>query len=139
VAVARYLADTSATARLHQPAVGARLAPLMEAGLVATCSLVDLELGFSTRTKREYVELRRERAGFERLDIDQQDWDRAHDVQAALADAGRTRAVGIADLVLAAVAERHRVTLLHYDHDFDHIARVTGQPMEWIAPPGSVP
>jgi predicted nucleic acid-binding protein len=139
VAVARYLADTSATVRLHQPAVRARLGPLIEAGLVATCSLVDLELGFSTRTKREYAELRSERAGFERLDMDQADWDRAHDVQAALAAAGRTRAAGIADLVLAAVAERHRVTVLHYDRDFDYIAQVTQQPIEWIVPPGSVP
>ncbi|MDX6200318.1 MAG: hypothetical protein QOJ79_3469 [Actinomycetota bacterium] len=138
MAVARYLADKSATARLHQPAVQARLAPLVEAGLVATCSLVDLELGFSTRNRKEYDELRRERAGFERLDIDQADWDRAYDVQSQLAGTGRTRAVGIADLVLAAVAERHRVTLLHYDRDFAFIADTTSQPTEWVVPSGSV-
>ena len=128
MAVARFLADKSATARLHQPAVRARLEPLVEAGLVATCSLIDLELGFSTRTKREYDELRRERLGFERLDIEQADWDRAYGVQAELATTGRTRAVGIADLVLAAVAERHRVTLLHYDRDFELVVLDNASP-----------
>jgi predicted nucleic acid-binding protein len=139
VAVARYLADKSATARLHHSAVQQRLAPLIEAGLVATCTLIDLEIGFSSRTKREFNALLRERAGFERLDIEQVDWSRAQEVQAGLAAQGRTRSVGIADLVLAAVAERHRVTLLHYDRDFDVIADVTDQPTEWVVPAGSVP
>ena len=68
-----------------------------------------------------------------------EDWQRALQVQAALADAGRWRAVGLADLVTAAVAERHRVTVLHYDGDFDSVAAVTGQATEWVVPAGSVP
>ncbi len=139
MAVARYLADKSAIARLHHPTVHAQLAPLLRAGLVATCTLVDLEILFSTRTSTEYVEVREERHAFERLDMEQVDWDRAADVQAALATQGHTRAVGIPDLLLAAVAERHRVTVLHYDRDFDVIAAVTGQATQWIAPAGSVP
>ena len=31
---------------------------------------------------------------------------------------------------------RHDVTVLHYDHDFDLIADVTGQRVEWIVPRG---
>jgi predicted nucleic acid-binding protein len=138
VAVARYLADNSAIARMQLPAVNQRLGELIEQGLVASCTLVDLEVLFSTRTHGEYVDVRRKRAGFEQLDIEQVDWDRARDVQAELARTGRTRAVGIPDLLLAATAERHRVTLLHYDRDFDVIAGVTEQPTEWIVPPGSV-
>ena len=139
MAVARYLADKSALARLHLPIVQARLLPLVESGLVATCTLVDLEILFSTRTKTEYAEVRAERRGFEQLDIEQTDWDRAADVQALLAAQGRTRAAGIPDLLLAAVAERHRVILLHYDHDFDVVAAVTAQPAEWVVRRGSVP
>jgi predicted nucleic acid-binding protein len=139
VAVATYLADKSAIARSHLLAVHERLGPLIAKGLVASCTLIDLEVLFSTRTKREYDEVRRRRAGLEQLDMEQVDWDRAGQVQAELARTGRTRAVGIPDLLLAATAERHRVSLLHYDHDFDVIAGVTGQPTEWVVPAGSVP
>jgi hypothetical protein len=36
------------------------------------------------------------------------------------------------------VAEDAGLTVLHYDADFDHIAAVTGQPVEWIVAQGSV-
>jgi len=139
VAVADYLADKSAYARLHRPAVYERLAPLMELGLVATCTLIDLEILFSTRTASEYQQVLSERAGLERLEAEQADWDRAQQVQAALAGVGLLRAVSLPDLLIAAVAERHRVTLLHYDGDFDHIREITGQNMDWIRPAGSIP
>lgn len=139
MAVARYLADTSAYARFRNPAVARVLEPLLDAGLVATCSPVDLELLYSTRTADEHEQVRRERRGFEQLDTEQVDWDRAAQVQSVLASQGRTRAVGIADLLVAAVAERHRVAVLHYDRDFDTIASVTGQGVQWVTPPGSVP
>ena len=61
-------------------------------------------------------------------------------VNAALAEhRGQMRAVGLPDLLVAAVAERHRVTVLHYDKAFDLIAAVTGQPTTWVVAPGSVP
>jgi predicted nucleic acid-binding protein len=42
------------------------------------------------------------------------------------------------DLLIAAAAESAGVPVLHYDRDFEAIAAVTGQPMRWIAPMGSV-
>lgn len=139
MAVASYLADTSAYARLHHPLVRQRLSPLIRRGLVATCSVIDLELLFSSRGPTEYEDLLVERRGYELLDTEQVDWDRAGEVQRHLAATSQHRSVGLPDLVLAAVAERHRVTLLHYDGDFDRVAAVTGQPVEWVAAPGSVP
>jgi hypothetical protein len=56
-----------------------------------------------------------------------------------LARRGQHRAAGLPDLLLAAIAERHSVTLLHYDADFDVVAAITGQPTQWVAPRGSVP
>jgi hypothetical protein len=35
-------------------------------------------------------------------------------------------------------AEAHGLALVHYDVDFDAIAGVTGQPMRWLAPRGSL-
>ena len=44
----------------------------------------------------------------------------------------------IADLVIAAAAEAAGATVLHYDADFDRVAKLTGQPVKWIAPRGSL-
>jgi predicted nucleic acid-binding protein len=60
------------------------------------------------------------------------------DVQAMLARKSQHRGVGPGDLLIAACAEVHGATVLHYDRDFDVIAEVTGQPSLWVAPPGSV-
>jgi predicted nucleic acid-binding protein len=139
-AVARHLADTSALARLHRPAVAAVLGPLIEAGLVATCGVVEFELGWATRTGAEFDEVRADREeGYEWLATRDEDWHRALDVQAVLWRTGRVRAVGFPDLLIAAVAERELVTLLHYDSDYDLIAEVTSQPMQWVVPRGTVP
>jgi predicted nucleic acid-binding protein len=139
VAVARFLADKSALARLNHPAVASFLEPLLENGLVASCPLVDLELLYSCRSASEYDTVLEERRGFENLDVEPADWSRAMEVQRLLAHRSQLRAVGIADLLLAALAERQRVTLLHYDRDFDVVAAVTDQPMRWVVPAGSVP
>jgi predicted nucleic acid-binding protein len=42
------------------------------------------------------------------------------------------------DLLIAAIAKIHGAVVLHYDRHFDAIARVTGQPMEWLARRGSL-
>ena len=68
----------------------------------------------------------------------QADFDRAAEVMLLLADRGHHRAVGAADLVLAAVAERAELTILHYDRDFEHVASITGQLVEAAAPLGSL-
>lgn len=139
-AVANYLADTSALARLRHQTVAAVLGPLIEAGLVATCGVIEFELGWAARTAAEFDQLRADRdAGYEWLAIHDEDWRRALDVQAALWRGGQIRAVGFPDLLVSAVAERERVTLLHYDRDFDLIAGITGQAMQWIVPRGTVP
>ena len=41
--------------------------------------------------------------------------------------------------MIAATAEVHNATVVHYDHDFDTIAAITRQRVEWIVPAGSVP
>lgn len=64
---------------------------------------------------------------------------RARQVQRELAQRGQHRGPGVPDLLVAATAEVHGAVVVHYDHDFDIIAAVTDQPVEWIVPPGTVP
>lgn len=138
-AVAQFLADTSAIARYPCGDVAARLDPLVIAGQVATCTLVDLQLLYSTRGQAEYAKLAAiRRACFPRLATEDTDLLRAAQLQAVLAARSQHR-IAWPDLVIAAVAERHDVTLLHYDADYDLIADITGQRIEWVVPKGSLP
>jgi predicted nucleic acid-binding protein len=64
-------------------------------------------------------------------------FERAIEVQGLLAARGQHR-LPIPDLIIAAAAEAARMTVLHYDADFDTIASVTRQETEWVAPQGSL-
>ena len=90
------------------------------------------------RSPADYDAYRAERELlYERLPLEQPVFDRAIDVQQRLSERAEHRAVPLADLVIAAAAELHGLTVLHYDADFDRIAKVTGQQVEWIVPRGS--
>lgn len=65
-------------------------------------------------------------------------YERAAEIQAALTERGAHRSAGAVDLLIAATAEDQGLTLLHYDRDLDQIGAVTGQPLRWLAPPGSI-
>lgn len=134
-----YLGDTSAVARLAQPAVAARLVPLIESGLVARCTPTDLEAGFSSTSPKAHVRMREARSSWPLIPMDQAILDRAVEVQDRLATRSRQRGAKIADLLIAAAAEASGLVVLHYDHDFDLIADITRQPTEWIVAAGSVP
>jgi predicted nucleic acid-binding protein len=139
-AIASHLADTSALARLRHRPVAAVLGRMIEAGLVATRGVIEFELDWATRSSKDLDELRADRdAGYEWLPTHDEDWRRALDVQARLWRGGQVRAVGFPGLLIAAVAERERVTVLHYDSDYELIAQVTGQPVAWVVPRGTVP
>lgn len=134
-----YLIDNSAIARANKPPVVAALRPKFSQGLIAICSITALEQLFSVRSGTEHRERRADIAlRYVSLSIDQSVLDRAVEVQGLLADRGQHRAASIADLVVAAAAERAEFTVLHYDADFDLIAAVTDQPVEWVVPRGSV-
>ena len=132
-----YLADKSALARMPNAAVRARLEPLLVDGLVATCGIIDLEIGFSAQTAPVHRDVRRERRSLPRARIDGGVLDRALEVQGLLAERGQHR-LPIPDLIIAAAAESAGLTVLHDDVDFERIADITGQAHDWVVPRGSV-
>lgn len=132
-----HLADKSALARGATRAIAEVLEPLLLDGRIATCSLVDLELLYSARGAREFRALLAERGGFHRVAMLQADFDRAIEVMGLLAEGGRHR-IALPDLLIAAAAERSALAVLHYDADFDRIAAVTHQRMQWVVPRGSL-
>lgn len=133
-----YLVDKSALARMPHAEVRARLEPIIEAGEAATCAIVDLEVLYSTRNQTEHARVRaRRELAYRWVELTEAIFERAICVQGLLAGRGRHR-LPIPDLIIAAAAESAGLTVLHYDADFDAIAAVTGQTMEWVAPRGSL-
>jgi len=136
--VSTYLADTSALARLGVGPVGERLTPLILAGDVATCGVIDLEVGVTARNKPNHDELCVGQASMPRAPLTDASFARALHVQGLLAESAQHRGVSIPDLLVAAAAEAAGLVVLHYDADYELIAAVTGQTVEWIVPRGSV-
>ena len=133
-----YPIDKSALARIQHPVVHERLAPIIESGTAATCSIVDLEVLYSTRNRDEHARVRARRGfAYRKIELTEAIFNRAIDVQGLLAGRGR-HLLPIPDFIVAAAAESARMTVLHYDADFDAIAAVTGQDSEWVAPRGSL-
>ncbi len=137
MAVARYLADTSVWARLTHPAVRYGVAPRADRGLIGTCPVIDVEILYSARTSGEHDHFRSQRAAFEYFPLNDEIAQRAIEVQGLLAMRSRHRSVSIPDLLIAATAERYSLTVLHYDGDYERIAQLTGQPVEWVVPAGA--
>ena len=137
MAVAGHLVDKSAWARLTKPTVAQVVLPLLSAGRLAMCGMTELEVLYSVRSAEEHCRVRLELRGLERFTTPDEVWDRAVEVHSALAERGQHRAVAIPDLIIAAVAEQHDISVLHYDRDFDVIAEITGQPVEWVVQPGT--
>jgi predicted nucleic acid-binding protein len=137
MAVARYLADTSVWARLSHTPVRTALVPHVDRGLVGTCPIIDLEILYSARTGADHSHFRAQREAFEYFAMTGEIAQRAVEVQGILAQRAQHRSVSIPDLLIAATAERYALTVLHYDGDYDRIAAVTGQPVEWVVPRGT--
>ncbi len=137
--IARFLIDTSAGARMGSSLVSGRLAPLITGGVVATCATLDAEALYSARSPAEYEQIRADRrVAYEYLRTDDEHWQQAFAAQRELAHTGRHRAVGIADLLTAVLAGEHRLTLVHYDADFDIASDVLTFEHRWIAGRGTL-
>ena len=108
------------------------------AGRVLVCELVKLELIRLTPNERRARDLATRLAVFEKLPMPETLWNRACEVQLAMAGSGDHRRVPPPDLLLAATAEAAGVPLVHYDRDYDRIATVTEQEHLWFVPDGAL-
>lgn len=131
----RWLIDKSAYVRLPRSPDADVWFGRIERGLVRVATVTLLELGYSARSADDW------RAGIRRPPLSQLPIealtplmeDRAVEVQGLLAGRGYHRAAKIPDLLIAAIAERAGLTVLHLDMDFDLIAEITGQPVERLS------
>ena len=132
-----HLIDTSVVTRLGNEAVRAVIEPLASAGSVARAGITDLEIGYSARSAKEWDRAIEALDVFDLIETSVDHLRRARQVQRQLA-AKHQRGRKVPDLLIAAAAEANGLAVLHYDADFDHIATITGQRVEWVVPAGSV-
>ncbi|MEX1264364.1 MAG: PIN domain-containing protein [Actinomycetota bacterium] len=133
------VADTSVWARHGKPGLE-WFGPALEDGRIAVCDMVVMELLWSARDIADFRATETALLACPWLSIEPPDWDEARRIFRELAAGGplHHRQVKIPDLLIAAVAARNALTIVHYDSDYDIIASVTGQPTRWGAPRGSI-
>lgn len=137
------LLDNSAWARLGDASLpdarAEEIAVALEGGRVAACLPFLLEAGYSARSAGDHDELIEELLSLPLISMDEGVEGRAIDAQRQLAHAGHHRLPPV-DLILAAIADRHGLGVLHYDHDFDLLRSKTDLDFEsvWLVPRGKL-
>ncbi|MFJ1582772.1 PIN domain nuclease [Streptomyces sp. NPDC088197] len=137
MSAAQFLIDTSALARIMRgDAEQFGWDQAAAAGLIATCPITELEFFYSAGSAADRAQATADmRMLFGWVPVDDRAYDRAWQVQGVLTERGEHRSTGAVDLVVAATAELQGLTLLHRDRDFERVAAVTGQALQWYGPP----
>lgn len=115
--------DTSAWVRQREAAIQPRWTATLQAGLIASCPVVALELLAASRNDDEYAALA------QALDALPQAPVTASACRAALAasrDLRGSRRLPAADYLIAAAAAERGFGVLHQDRHFDKLAQVLG-------------
>lgn len=133
-----YVLDTSVLSRLHQQPVLVRISEIGTYNCWVAIPSV-LEMGFSARNASEHAKIVDQlNSTFTVVSASPWAQEYAVQMQGSMAVTANHRSARVADLLIAATAMQLDATVLHYDHDFDVVAKETGQRCEWVAPPGSL-
>ena len=130
---ALYLIDTSGIFRILQGPLRKAWSDQLAAGVIAICPIVELEFLYSARSLADRLEKQRLlREVFGWVAMPDAVFERADAVQQLLTESGAHRSAGPVDLLIAATAERQRLTVLCDDRDFETVAAVTGQRVQFV-------
>ncbi len=133
-----YLADTSVyVLQGRHPQVRRRFETLLAEGRLAACQMTALEYLNNAPDPKGYEILWRALHGQRWIEVTSEAMSRALEVHRALAGTSQHRHFRLPGLIIAATAESHGATVLHYDADYDMIAEITGQSTRWVVPRGT--
>lgn len=108
------------------------------AGRVLVCDLVVLELIRLTPNESRAKEVAERLAAFEHVAMPADLWRRARELQLLLSAGADHRRVPPVDLLIGAAAERANVPVVHYDRDYERLARVSALRHHWLVPDGAL-
>lgn len=102
------------------------------------CDVVVLELVRLTPNQSRAQDVAEHLDAFESVPMETELWQRARELQSLLSATGDHRRVPPVDLLIAAAAERADVPLIHYDRDYERLARVSALQHRWLVPDGAL-
>jgi predicted nucleic acid-binding protein len=117
--------DTSAWVRQRDPAILPRWEATLQAGLIASCPVVALELLAAARDEDEYTALAQ---AFDALPQAPVTTSACRAALGASRDLRGSRRLPAADYLIAAAAAERGFGVLHHDRHFDRLAQVLGIP-----------
>lgn len=135
------LIDTSAWTQKSNPRIRDWFNAALIDGYLAICDMVALEILQGAGSPALFAQIASAIDGVPSLPMDADQWRRAQQVYRLVEERYGTntrRSVKLPDLLIAACGERHGVTIVHYDQDYDVIASITGQPARWVAERGTL-
>jgi predicted nucleic acid-binding protein len=136
---AGWLLDTSAVAVAEQPQVIEQLSPLLRAGLLYTCPVLDIEALAAARSPETYRAMAVERReAYRTVPLTASVGTRALALQARLGGRAHYGAVDANDLLVAATAIENSLTLLHYQRGFELLGDLSQLDQHAVAPLGSL-
>ena len=134
-----WLLDTSALVVAHQPQVIQLLSPMLRSGLLYTCPVLDIEALAAAGSPEGYRTLLIERReAYRPVPLSAAIGDRALSLQSRLGRHAHYQVVEASDLVVAATAIEHDLTLLHYHRGFELLAQLSTLEQSPVAPLGSL-
>jgi hypothetical protein len=107
-------------------------------GLVLVCDVVILELVRLTPNEPRAKDVAERLRAFESVSASPGVWARVRELQLALAANGDHRRVPPVDLLIGVTAEQAGVPLVHYDRDYERLARVSALQHRWLVPDGAL-
>lgn len=127
--------DTSAWNRRTEPVVFARWGLTRDAGLLAVCPVVALELLAAARDEDAFRDLDQALSAMPQAPVTRAACQRAIGASRELAGDRRLPA---ADYLIAAAAAERGFAVLHYERHFEALCRVLGIESVLVAPRGTV-
>jgi predicted nucleic acid-binding protein len=105
---------------------------------VLVCDLVVLELVRLAPNEVRAREVAERLDIFEAIPMPAAVWGRARELQISLARSGEHRRVPPVDLLIGCAAETAGVPLVHYDRDYERLAKVSSLEHHWLLADGSL-
>ncbi len=137
------LLDNSAWARVLRGEVpkerAQTVAEWMSAGELAVCLPFLLEVGYSARSAADRKAIMARLEKLPHIALDGEVERTALQAQRELTEIGHHR-IPPADILIAACGHKAEASVLHYDSDYDVLAKHTSLSFEseWLAPPGTL-